>query len=50
MVCLEKFEAFEDPIVIPIGKRSIKEKEGRSVVGPSKKKGKDHEGEDVKVK
>ena len=50
VVCLEKIEAFEDPIVMPVGKRNIEEKEGRSVAGPSKKKGKAHEGEDVKVK
>ena len=40
----------KDPVVMPIGKRSTKEKEGRSATGPSKKKGKVHEGEDAKVK
>ena len=35
---------------MPIGKRTTKEKEERSGVGPSKKKGKSHEGEDVKAK
>ena len=33
-----------------IGKRTTEEKEGRGVAGPSKKKGKSHEGEDVKAK
>ena len=35
---------------MPIGKRTTEEKEGRGVAGPSKKKGKAHEGEDVKAK
>ena len=33
-----------------IGKRTTEEKEGRSGAGPRKKKGKIHEGEDVKEK
>ena len=33
-----------------IEKRTTQEKEGRSGVGPKKKKGKIHEGEDVKEK
>ena len=32
------------------GKRTTEEKEGTSVAGPRKKKGKSHEGEDVKAK
>ena len=48
-VCLEK-SGSKDPVVMLIGKRSIEEKEGRSAVGPSKKKGKMHKGEDAKVK
>ena len=35
---------------MPVGKRSTEEKEGRNGAGPSKKKGKSHEGEDVKAK
>ena len=50
VVGLEKVVANEDPLVMPVGKRSREEKEGRNGVGPSKKKGKSHEGEDVKVK
>ena len=49
MVRLEKCGS-KDPVVMPIGKMSTKEKEGKSGVGPSKKKGKMHEGEDAKVK
>ena len=49
VVRLEKSES-KDPVVMLIGKRSTKEKEGRSAAGPSKKKGKMHEGEDAKVK
>ena len=37
-------------MVMPVGKRSTEEKEGRNGAGPSKKKGKSHEGEDVKAK
>ena len=50
MVCLEKSKASKDPVVMPVGKRNTKEKEGRSVADLSKKKGKVQEGEDVKVK
>ena len=50
MVHLEKSKASKDLVVMPVGKRSTEEKEGRSVARPSKKKGKVHEGEDVKVK
>ena len=49
VVCLEK-SGSKDPVVMPIGKRSTEEKEGRSAAGLSKKKGKMHEGEDAKVK
>ena len=49
VVRLEK-SGSKDPVVMPIGKRSTEEKEGRSAAGPSKKKGKMHEGEDAKVK
>ncbi|RYA73815.1 hypothetical protein DD595_24815, partial [Enterobacter cloacae complex sp. 4DZ3-17B2] len=50
VVTLEKASKQEDTLVMPIGKRTTEEKEGRSVPGPSKKKGKSHEGEDVKAK
>ena len=50
IVRLEKSAKCEDPIVMPVGKRTTKEKEGRSPAGPSKKKGKSHEDEDVKAK
>ena len=50
VVGLEKVAANEDPVVMPVGKRSTEEKEGRNGAGPSKKKGKSHEGEDVKAK
>ena len=50
VVGLEKVAANEDPVVMPVGKRSTEEKEGRNGAGPSKKKGKRHEGEDVKAK
>ena len=35
---------------MPIGNRTKDEKEGRSLAGPSKKKGKVYEGEDAKAK
>ena len=50
VVHLEKCESSKNPVVMPIGKRSIEEKKGRSALGPSKKKGKMHKGEDAKVK
>ena len=50
VVKLEKTETLEEPLLMPIGKRTIEEKEGRSGAGPSKKKGKSNEGEDVKAK
>ena len=50
IVGLEKIGKSADPVVMPIGKRTTEEKEGRSPAGPSKKKGKAHEGEDVKAK
>ena len=50
VVTLEKVAMPEDPLVMPIGKRTTEEKEGRGTAGPSKKKGKAHEGEDVKAK
>ena len=50
VVRLEQATMLEDPVVMPIGKRNTNEKKGRGVAGPSKKKGKVHEGEDVKVK
>ena len=48
VVSLEKTVMSEDTLVMPIGKRTTEEKEGRGVAGPSKKKGKAHEGEDVR--
>ena len=50
VIGLEKVAANEDLVVMPVGKRSTEEKEGRNGAGPSKKKGKSHEGEDVKAK
>ena len=50
IIHLEKSAKCEDPVVMPVGKRTKEEKEGRSPVGPSKKKGKSHEDEDVKAK
>ena len=50
MLGLEEVSNLEDPLVMPIGKRTTEEKEGRSGTGPSKKKVKSHEGEDVKAK
>ncbi|MCO5601602.1 hypothetical protein L7F22_055725 [Adiantum nelumboides] len=50
VVKLKKTSVLEDSLVMPIGKRTTEEKEGRSGAGPSKKKGKVYEGEDVKVK
>ena len=40
----------EEVDVMPIGKRTMDEREGRHGVGPRKKKGKAKEGDDVKVK
>ena len=50
VVTLEKAAKLEDPLVMPIGKRTTQDKEGGNGAGPSKKKGKSHEGEDVKAK
>ena len=50
IVRLEKSAKYDDPVVMPMGKRTTEEKEGRSPTGPSKKKGKSHEDEDVKAK
>ena len=50
IVRLEKSAKCEDPVVMPVGKRTTEEKEGRSPAGPNKKKGKSHEDEDVKAK
>ena len=50
IVGLEKSVKFEEPMVMPIDKRIIDEKEGRSLASPSKKKGKVHKDEDAKVK
>ena len=50
IVGLEKIGAFEVPIVMPIRKRTMDEKEGRSLAGLSKKKGKVYKGEDAKAK
>ena len=50
VVGLEKIATNEDLVVMPVGKRSTEEKEGRNGAGPSKKKGKSHEGEYVKAK
>ena len=49
VINLEKMKK-EEAVVMPIGKRTPDEREGRGVAGPSKKKGKAHEGEDAKVK
>ena len=49
VVCLEKCGS-KDLVVMTIGKRGTKEKEGRIATGPSKKKGKINKGEDAKVK
>ena len=49
VVRLEK-SGSKDPVVMPIAKRSTKEKEERSAAGLSKKKDKMHKGEDAKVK
>ena len=55
IVWFEKATVLDEPHVMlvdqmPIGKRTMEEKEGRSVASPRKKKGKSNEGEDVKVK
>ena len=50
IVGLEKNGESEEPVVMPIGKRTTDEKEGISPAGPSKKKGKVYEGEDAKAK
>ena len=50
VVGLERIVKVEDPVVMPVGKRSTEEREGRNGAGPSKKKGKAYEGEDVKAK
>ena len=50
IVGLEKIGESKEPVVMPIGKRTTDEKEGRSPAGPSKKKGKVYEGEDAKAK
>ena len=50
VVTLEKVAMLEDILVMPIGKRTIEEKEERGVAGPCKKKRKAHEGEDVKAR
>ena len=51
----EKDTMSDEPLVMlvdqmTIGKRSIKDKDGRSGAGPRKNKGKSHGGEDVKAK
>ena len=51
----EKATMIDEPHVMhvdqmPIGKRTTEEKEGRRGAGPKKKRGKSHEGEDVKAK
>ena len=50
VVGIEKVAANEEPVVMPIGKRSTKEKQVRNSEIPSKKKGKNHEGEYVKAR
>ena len=55
VVWFEKATVLDEPLVMPvdqmpIGKRTTKEKEGRGVASPSKKKRKAHEGEDVKAR
>ena len=55
VVRFEKAVVIDEPHVMPVdqmpvGKRTTEEKEGRSAPGPRKKKGKSHEGEDVKAK
>ena len=55
VVRFEKAIVMDEPHVMPVdqmpvGKRTTEEKEGRSAPGPRKKKGKSHEGEDVKAK
>ena len=55
VVRFEKANVIDEPHVMPvdqmpIGKRTIEEKEGRNGARPRRKKGKNHEGEDVKAK
>ena len=50
IVCLERSAKCEDPMVMPVGKRTTEEKEGRGPQSIDKKKGKSHEDEDVKAK
>lgn len=50
VVSLEKIGAQKEPLVMPVGKRTTDEREGRSGAGPSRKKEKHQEGEDVKAK
>ena len=50
MITLEKTQV-KEPEVMPIGKQTHEEREAnRGVAGPSKKKGKVHEGDDAKTK
>ena len=50
IVGLEKSEKCKDQVVMAVGKRKTNEKEGRSLVGPSKKKGKVHKDKDAKAR
>lgn len=50
VIPLEKTKCQEEAEVMPLGKQTIDEREGRSDLGPSKKKGKEKEGEDVNIK
>ena len=50
IVTIEQKKKYEEANVMPLGKRTTEEKEGRSAPGPSKKKGKAKEGDDVTVK
>ncbi|MCO5601450.1 hypothetical protein L7F22_055573 [Adiantum nelumboides] len=50
VVTLENGARLEDTLVMPIGKRTTQNKEGRNTPGPNKKEGKSHEDEDVKAK
>ncbi len=50
VVCLKRKTTVDEPMVMPVRKRDTAEKERRDEARPSKKKGKSHEGKDVKAK
>ena len=51
VITLEKTQVKEPEVMPVVGKRTTKEREAnRGVAGPSKKKGKVHEGDDAKTK